>query len=472
VNNPAGCKTHIITGRTLWARGAPPLSNLAPVKITVHQTTGTEILPIRIDMDTMLKVARIILPDGWVMEGYCIAIDERGRISRYIQSSEVNDLALDRRIADESTLTLMPPLADTHVHLGISDGITESADFRTPSVIDDELSTYLRAGVGHMLSPGTDQPWVQQLSQARQQEQPSDRAVPYSAGCGFGAKDGWPPELTGPQLRYRPIDAAVAKENVDTLAKLGVKAVKLWVDDFGGSVPRLPYSIAEAVVTQAHQLGLKVFAHVFTERDARELVGIGVDVLAHSIRAGRIEDEVAGFMAEHGVKIVPTLVREEVPIAFSMKNNPYLSDPLFQQCAGPRLDALERESGRVDSQTALKSQRSLDIAMGNLRRLADQQVEVCLGTDAGFRLKLPGFSQHRELQLMSDAGMKPERVLAAALKNNYDLFATGASDLSAGNSADFMLVEGNPLTDIRDVSKIRQIWRRGSVIPNGETYSG
>lgn len=418
-------------------------------------------------MNTLVQVAQIIHPDGTRTQDCSLSIDENGNVIEIIPDSRLDSVPLAQfTVEGHRPCTLVPLLADAHIHLGISDGVCESPDFHTPDVVNRELSAYLRSGVGHVLSLGTDQPWVDQLSRNVQEARSSRVATPYSAGCGFGAVGGWPPELTGPELRFRPIDANSAKTQVQDLARRGIKILKIWVDDFGGKVPPLPLPVTKAVIDEAHRQHLKVCAHVFFERDARRLIALGVDALAHSIRDKLVDAAFADDMASHGVKLMPTLAREEASVAFSREpdDNPYLGDPFFQRCAEPLLETLRVQRSTRNLQEADAFARSFDFAVQNLQRLSKSQVEICMGTDAGFRLKLPGFSQYRELQLMCEAGLSSSQALAAALKNNYSFFAESASSLSIGQPADFVLLNGDPLDEIRNITRIRQIRLRGKII--------
>jgi len=224
----------------------------------------------------------------------------------------------------------------------------------------------------------------------------------------------------------------------------------------------MPLPISKAIIDEAHRNGLKVCAHVFSERDARDLVSVNIDALAHSIRDRRVDPAFADYMAEKGVRLMPTIVREEAAVAFSRKDNPYLSDPFFVTCAWELFETLAVERFTSDPKKADAIKNAFDLAIQNLAVLSNAQVQICLGTDAGFRLKLLGFSQHRELQLMYQAGLTASQALAAAMKNNYEFFAIGASDLSVGQPADFVLVKGDPLTDIRNTTNIHQVWQKGT----------
>ena len=109
-------------------------------------------------------------------------------------------------------------------------------------------------------------------------------------------------------------------------------------------------------------------------------------------------------MAQRGVILAPTLVREEAELAFAGEDNPYLENALFCECAGTRLDQLDKMrigGGRTRDELACK----LELALANFEASNRAGVNVCLSTDSGFKMKIGGFSQHRELELMSSAGL-------------------------------------------------------------------
>ena len=356
--------------------------------------------------------------------------------------------------------TLLPLLADAHVHLAISDGILQSPVFHTRERVEEELSEYFRCGVGHILSLGTDQPWVQTLCKEHQRIPIQGFAMPYSAGCGFGALCGWPPELTSPELRFRPIDAITARTQVQDLASRGVRIVKLWVDDLDGSAPKLDITIAQAIIEEAHSFGMRVTAHIYTLQDAIALVEAGIDALAHSVRDTPVTIELIDAMLKQGTLLIPTLVREENAIQFCSSDNSYLKDYLFLQCAGTRINRI-KENQKQDDAKLSTLQKSFDLACRNLTILADAGVGICMGTDTGFKLKLPGFSQIREMELMRQCGLPSVTVLKSALQMNYDLFASTASRIRPGDSADFMLIEGNPLHSMSSLRQIQSVWQQG-----------
>jgi len=88
---------------------------------------------------------------------------------------------------------------------------------------------------------------------------------------------------------------------------------------------------------------------------------------------------------------------------------------------------------------------------------------IGFGADAG---AVPdhfyAYSAHRELQLMVEAGMTPEQALAAATSTsaNY-LRLNDRGTLDAGKSADFVVLDANPLDDIANTKKIAKVYLKG-----------
>lgn len=105
-----------------------------------------------------------------------------------------------------------------------------------------------------------------------------------------------------------------------------------------------------------------------------------------------------------------------------------------------------------------------------LKSLADGGVTVLFGTDAPQQYSVPGFSIHREMKAMSEAGMSNYAILASATKNVGEyLKAKDTFGLVAtGHRADLILVEANPLTDVGNVAKRNGVMVRGRWFPEAE----
>lgn len=145
---------------------------------------------------------------------------------------------------------------------------------------------------------------------------------PYilTAGHGIGVPNGAPPPFTGIDSVVRPGTIKEALKEVDDMAQHHVDILKIWVDDFGGTLPTMKPEIYKAVIAEAHKRGLRVAAHVWNLADAKALVADGVDVLAHSVRDLPVDDELIASMKSRGVFQIPTLAADES--FFVYKDNP------------------------------------------------------------------------------------------------------------------------------------------------------
>ena len=107
--------------------------------------------------------------------------------------------------------------------------------------------------------------------------------------------------------------------------------------------------------------------------------------------------------------------------------------------------------------------------MKNVKTLQQAGVHVAFGTDSGANpVRIPGWAEHRELELLVRAGLSPMAALVAATRGSADML--GASDrgtLEKGKRADFLILAGNPLDDIRNTRKLVAIWHDGREVRPG-----
>ena len=99
-----------------------------------------------------------------------------------------------------------------------------------------------------------------------------------------------------------------------------------------------------------------------------------------------------------------------------------------------------------------------------VKTLSDAGVRVGAGSDSGAGVIPTGWGTHHEMQLLVKAGLSPMQALEAATGNAAELLSDGESDygtIAAGKVADLVLLDANPLEDIRNTRKIHRVMQGG-----------
>ena len=423
----------------------------------------------------VLKGARLIDGTGrpaiensvLVIEGdHVVAAGKPGAVS----------IPKDAAVQDVSGKTIMPALINLHGHLGLSsNGADSAAGHYTQENVVKQLNKYLSYGIGTVASFGQDEDPIYSVRDA-QHAGTVGGARMYTGGHGFL-------EYTGKAYpndsRYRPQTADEARADVRELAAHHPDYIKMWVDDGLGRGTKMQPAVYQAIIDEGHKQHIRVFAHEFYLGDAKALLAAGLDGFAHSIRDQSVDDDLIKTMKAKGTFLIPTLVRDEVLFAYA-DNLPWLNDPFFLAGLEPGALAIIRspeniEKGSKDPDIA-KYRAGLQMAKKNLKTLSDAGVKVAFGTDSGIPTRFPGYFEHRELQLMVEAGLTPMQAIVAATGTNADILggAKQFGTLQAGRRADFMVLDANPLDDIHNTEKLSAVWQAGKTVPSvsAKTMSG
>jgi imidazolonepropionase-like amidohydrolase len=175
-----------------------------------------------------------------------------------------NDIKADNtQVLNLSGKFVMPALISSHGHIGNVKGTTAKAANYTRDNILAQLKKYQRYGVGNILVMGTDHPM---LFASGLRDSSVNNLLPgariYSAGYGFNVPQNVP--KGGPmEYVFRPAYAAQVPAEMDTLAALHVDVVKMWVDDFGGSTPKMQPEVYKAIIDEAHKHSIRVASHLY-----------------------------------------------------------------------------------------------------------------------------------------------------------------------------------------------------------------
>lgn len=362
--------------------------------------------------------------------------------------------------------TLIPGLINAHGHAGMTRGLKQDRANYTRENILAHLRQYGRYGVTVLMSLGTDFEEIFALrGPARADEEP--RAAVLTAGRGFTGKNGYPAVLPGNAGLPREVDTAEeVRTQVSELARQKVDMVKIWVDDHWGHYSKIRPDLYQAIIAEAHKHGLRVMAHLFYLEDAKKLVAAGLDGMAHSVRDREVDAELISLAKKRNVFAVPTLTREESTFVYASPPA-FLDDPFFNRWIDPAVIRQLKDPAwgkRVKSDPDFaKYPGQLTMAQKNLKKLFDAGIRIVFGTDTGPPARFQGYFEHRELELMVQAGLTPAQALEAATRGAANALgiARDHGTLEKGKRADMILLEADPLANILNTRKISKVWIGG-----------
>ena len=370
--------------------------------------------------------ARVIVGDGGVIEDAVFVVED-GRFAAVGAAGEVEAPARAPHM-DLAGKTVMPAIVNAHIHLA-SDRETRT----------DQLQHYAYYGQSMVVSLGLDEGDVGFQMRG---ETVADGARSQSAGRGITS-----PEPGRSEVPHWVTTDEEARAAVRELAADQVDFVKIWVDDRSGQYERLSAELYGAVIDEAHANGLRVTAHVFTLEDAKGLLRAGVDAFAHGIRDMDVDDELIALWQERpNVVLVPNL-----PAPGVAEDMGWLAGSV---------PASRVELMQTNSFDRPELQEFFGIQARNLNRLSQEGITISFGTDG----RSP-WAAHQELADMVRTGMSPADVIVAATSASAEF--VGADDLgtvAAGRSADFIVLDANPLDDITNTRMIDAVYLRGAAM--------
>ncbi len=377
------------------------------------------------------------------------------------------------KVLDYRGKTVMPGLISNHSHVGIVKGVTNGAENYTRETIAATLQAYAAKGVTTVTALGLNGAIFPEL-RAAAHDGTLGGADLFGADRGIGVPDGAPPQAllkVGPDQVDRPATPDEAREAIRAAKTRGADLIKLWLDDFGGSLPtKMQPEIYQAVIDEAHKQGLRVAAHVHDLEDARAIVQAGADVLAHGVRDRPVDDAFVALMKERGTWYVATLALDEATFIYAERpawtETAFVREALSPELAA-RFDDAEWRRETAASPRAEKARKALAMNLKNIKTLHDAGVKIGFGTDSGATPgRIPGVAEHRELALMAEAGLTPPEALTAATGNAAALL--GLQDrgkLEAGRRADFVVLDADPTQDIANSTALVEVWRNGKKVP-------
>jgi len=438
--------------------------------------------------------ARLVLGDGGVIENGALVVDG----DRIVMVGPLAALTVPEGTPhiDLTGKTVIPALIDAHAHIGYEGYRSWGADAYSRENVIEHLERYAYYGFGAVFSAGTDpDDLALEIERAQRAGEVGGARFVFAAGMappGQGPNNAFlehtltVAQRTGMTILRGAATPDEGRAEVREIAANGIRFVKIWVDDRGGTQTKLPADVYRAIAEEARAHGLAVVVHQQSVEDMPPLLEAGVAGFLHGRIGPGFDAPLARAVRDAGAFVVPNLGLGE-------RNNERIADDAWLAAATPtdviaRLgaayDARQQEVSRgrgagaaggggaswgagtggaaaaAASAQAAAREQALRESFGHLLTAG---VDIVLGTDAG---AVPdhffGYTGHRELEIFVRLGMSPaEAIVAATSRPAARLGLDDMGTLAAGKSADFVVLDANPLDDIRNTRTISRVFLKG-----------
>ena len=410
----------------------------------------------------LFEGAQLIVGDTTAPIESSAFIVEGNKISRVGRKGDF-DVPDGATRVDLSGKTVIPAFVSAHMHVGLLNGSEFGPEFYTRDIIVEHLQRYAYYGLGAVFSVGTD---VGPISFEIRDEQPPDAARLLTAGRGMAAPDGGPGIPSIANTSYPITSAEEGRQRVRELAAMGAPAVKIWVDDRGGRVTKLTPDIYRPIIEEAHQHGLMALAHVYYLADAHELVDAGVDGFMHLVRDEVMDDALIAKMKAGNVFAAANIGGTR---RGGLAELPADSIALLSESVPA--DVVQAFSASLlakDPDAVAAARATYERMAESLAKLNAAGITIVLGGDTGIPRAWHGWAEHYELETMVAAGMSPAEVIVASTSAPAALLKLDdMGTVAEGKSADFIVLDADPLKNISNTKRISAIYLRGRRLDRG-----
>src|SRR5689334_10727185 len=428
---------------------------------------------------TLYEGARLIAGDGSAIENSAFLV-ENTQFTRVGRRGQIPLPAGARRV-DLSGKTVMPAKVDLHGHFGYQhdwDGTMAKEYYTRENLVDhlERLAYYgfsATIGIGDLVDRsdlhGGRTNWGNVPLRVRDEINPGAAlfrtAGPGIAWPGSGA-NGHPSRTDVP---YPVTTVEEARAAVRDNARMKPEFIKIWVDDRGGRMKKLTPELYLAIIDEAHKLSIPVAAHNVTLADAKLLMRAGVEGWLHlPVRMGEVpDDELLGIIRDRIAKKDRPNMWFNPGAGWTASSREDWNDPLLRETVPPQqIQAQWGEylAGLTPASVARARENLKQMGATNALKLKAAGMKIVLGSDTGQTRFFIGWMGQLEMENWVWMGLTPMEAMVAATRDSADAAHINSGLIAARRSADFIVLDANPLDNIGNSRRINKVFLRGQEV--------
>src|SRR5215471_17220920 len=424
----------------------------------------------------VIQGATVITATGRPSIRNAAIVVEGGRIRDVGPRNEVR-VPNNAQVIDARGKWIIPGLIDAHVHFSQSGGLytrPDVIDLRKQRPYEKEmewikqrlpytLGRYIASGITGVVDCGGPM-WNFEMRDIANHT----AKAPRVAVAGPLIATYLPPTTwAGDPDIVKPNSPAQARDLVRKQLERQPDLIKLWWIRMPGDNLEQQSQIMSAAIDESKSRGVRVAVHATELETAKAALRAGADILVHSVSDERVDAQFINLLKSRDIIYMTTLWVED---GYRMVLNQQVALNDFEKKTGdPEVIATWSDLAKIPvkdipgGMPQIPPPPKRPVAYDNLMILESAGVRIVGATDAGNIGTLHGPALHREFELMADAGVRSMDIIVSATKNAAAVMGRQSElgTLEKGKFADLVILDGDPLVDIKNTRKIFKVMKGG-----------